>query len=53
MLAKEDILAVQATRMLHAAASVPTRALNPDALDDIMAESSLFPDLHFFNVDQM
>jgi hypothetical protein len=39
--------------MLHATTSVPTRALNPDALDDIMSESSLFPDLHFFNVDHM
>ena len=32
-------------------ASATARGLNPDALDDIISESSLFPDLHFFNVD--
>ena len=32
-------------------ASAAARGLNPDALDDIISESSLFPDLHFFNVD--
>ena len=38
---------------MHPGAAAPARGMNPDALDDIISESSLFPDLHFFNVDQM